>query len=269
MKYWIIYLVMPFGLFAQNAQDLLDTPIPNKLVSDFSDILSPQEEAYLENLLLDYADTTSTQISIVTVATTGGDNINLITAEIAAKWKIGQEGKDNGCLIMVASGDREISIQNGYGLEPYLTDFTTKQIIETDILPYFKQQDYYNGLLAGAKSIFEVLQGTNEGNGGRGSGKNSKKKNFGKFLLLILLIVTYLSRKNKGGGGRGGRTGGFRVGPLWWLLSSGGYTMRGRGHSTGRYGRGGGFSSGGFSSSGGFGGFGGGGFGGGGASGSW
>jgi uncharacterized protein len=266
MKYWIIYLVMPFGLFAQNAQDLLDTPIPNKLVSDFSDILSPQEEAYLENLLLDYADTTSTQISIVTVATTGGDNINLITAEIAAKWKIGQEGKDNGCLIMVASGDREISIQNGYGLEPYLTDFTTKQIIETDILPYFKQQDYYNGLLAGAKSIFEVLQGTYEGNGGRNSGSSSGKKNFGKLLVLIIFILIYLSRSNKGGGGR---SGGFRVGPLWWLLSSGGYTMRGRGHSTGGYGRGGGFSGGGFSSGGGFGGFGGGGFGGGGASGSW
>ena len=90
---------MPFGLFAQNAQDLLDTPIPNKLVSDFSDILSPQEEAYLENLLLDYADTTSTQISIVTVATTGGDNINLITAEIAANGKSVKKAKTMDALL--------------------------------------------------------------------------------------------------------------------------------------------------------------------------
>ena len=266
MKYWIILLVMPFGLFGQNAQDLLYAPIPNQLVSDYSDILSDQEEASLEKMLLDYADTTSTQISIVTVATTGGDNINLITAEIAAKWKIGQEGKDNGCLIMVASGDREISIQNGYGLEPYLTDFTTKQIIETDILPYFKQQNYYNGLLAGANSIFEVLQGTYEGKGGRNSRTGSHKKNFGRLLILVIFMLIYLSRNNKGGGG--GRNGGFRVGPLWWLLSSGGHTMSGRGHSTGGYGRSGGFSGGGFSS-GGFGGFSGGGFGGGGASGSW
>ncbi|MEC8458704.1 MAG: TPM domain-containing protein [Bacteroidota bacterium] len=261
MKYWIIYLVIPLGVLAQNAQDLLDTPIPKKLVSDFSDILSPQEEIYLENLLLRYADSTSTQVSIVTVATTGGDNINLITAEIAAKWKIGQKGKDNGCLIMVASGDREIAIQNGYGLEPYLTDFTTKQIIETEILPYFKQQDYYNGLLAGANSIFKALKGTYEGNGGRLTGSSSGKKNFGKLIVLIIFILIYFSRNSKVGGRR---NGGFRVSPLWWLLSSGGYTMRGRGHSTNGYGK-----SGGFSSSGGFGGFGGGGFGGGGASGSW
>ena len=261
MKYWIIYLVIPFGMLAQNAQDLLNTPIPNKLVSDFSDILSPQEESYIERLLLDYADTTSTQISIVTVATTGGDNINLITAEIAAKWKIGQKDKDNGCLIMVASGDREISIQNGYGLEPYLTDFTTKQIIETKILPYFKQQDYFNGLLVGANSIIEVLKGTYDGNGGRLSQSSSGKKNFGKLIILIIFILIYLSRSSKAGAGR---NGGFRVSPLWWLLSSGGYTMRGRGHSSSGYRRGGGFSG-----NGGFGGFGGGGFGGGGASGSW
>ncbi len=261
MKYWIIYLVIPFGMFAQNAQHLLNAPIPNKLVSDFSDILSPQEEVYLENLLLDYADTTSTQISIVTVATTGGDNINLITAEIAAKWKIGQKDRDNGCLIMVASVDREVSIQNGYGLEPYLTDFTTKQIIETEILPYFKQQDYFNGLLVGANSIIEVLNGTYDGNGGRLSGSSSGKKNFGKLIILIIFILIYLSRNSKVGGSRNGE---FRVSPLWWLLSSGGYTMRGRGYSTGGYGKGGRFSS-----SGGFGGFGGGDFGGGGASGSW
>ena len=68
MKRWILLLLLPLSLFAQNAQDLLKTPVPKQLVSDYSDILSPKEEAYLERLLLDYADTTSTQIAIVTVA---------------------------------------------------------------------------------------------------------------------------------------------------------------------------------------------------------
>jgi uncharacterized protein len=67
MKRWILLLLFPLSLFAQNAQDLLNAPAPKQLVSDYSDILSPKEEAYLENLLLDYADTTSTQIAIVTV----------------------------------------------------------------------------------------------------------------------------------------------------------------------------------------------------------
>ena len=258
MKRWILLFLLPISLFAQNAQDLLNAPAPKQLVSDYSDILSPKEEAYLEKLLLDYADTTSTQIAVVTVETTGGDNINLITAEIAANWKIGQQGKDNGCLILVASGDREISIQNGYGLEPYLTDFTSKQIIENDILPEFKAGSYFKGLVAGSNAIIQVLNGTYEGKGGRSNGNRSRKKNFGKFLVLIIFIIIYLSRNSRGGGGGGG----YRTGPFWWGMGSG-YTMGSMGRSSGGFGGGGGFSSGGF------GGFGGGGFGGGGASGSW
>jgi uncharacterized protein len=252
MKRWILLLLFPFSLLGQNAQDLLNTPVPKRLVSDYSDILSPKEEAYLENLLLDYADTTSTQIAIITVGTTGGDNINLITAEIAARWKIGQQDKDNGCLILVASEDRELSIQNGYGLEPYLTDFTSKQIIENEILPEFKAGSYFKGLVAGSNAIFEVLNGTYEGKGGRSSDNRSRKKNFGKLLVLIIFIIIYLSRNSRGGGGGGG----YRTGPFWWGMGSG-YTMGSMGRS-GSFGGGGGF-----------GGFGGGGFGGGGASGSW
>ncbi|MGB1111895.1 MAG: TPM domain-containing protein [Schleiferiaceae bacterium] len=249
MKRWILLVLLPVSLFAQNAQDLLNAPAPKQLVSDYSDILSPKEEAYLENLLLDYADTTSTQIAVVTVETTGGDNINLITAEIAANWEIGQQGKDNGCLILVASGDREISIQNGYGLEPYLTDFTSKQIIENDILPEFKGGSYFKGLVAGSNAIMQVLDGTYEGKGGRSIGNRSRKKNFGKLLIIILVLIMHYILNSRGGGGSGGyRTGTFIGG------TRSGYTM-------GR--------SGGFTSNGSFGGFGGGGFGGGGASGGW
>lgn len=255
MTRWILLLLLPISLFGQNAQDLLDTPPPNQLVSDYSDILSAQEERYLENLLLNYADTTSTQIAIVTVATTGGDNINLITAEIAANWKIGQQGKDNGCLILVASKDREISIQNGYGLEPYLTDFTSKQIIENEILPQFKAGSYFRGLVAGSAAIIEVLNGTYQGKGGRTGSARPRVKNFGRLLMLVILLIIYLSRNSRGGGG-----GGYRSGPFWWGMGSG-YTM-------GSMGRSGGYNSGGFGG-GSFGGFGGGGFGGGGASGSW
>ena len=251
---WIFLLLLPITLFGQNAQDFgYSTTEPTGF--GFSDILS-ERGRYLENLLLDYADTTSTQIAIVTVATTGGDNINLITAEIAANWKIGQQGKNNGCIILVASDDREISIQNGYGLEPYLTDFTSKQIIENDILPQFKAGSYFKGLVAGSNAIFEVLNGTYEGKGGRSSGNRSRKKNFGKLLVLIIFIIIYLSRNSRDGGGGGG----YRTGPFWWGMGSG-YTM-------GSMGRSGGYNSGGFGG-GGFGGFGGGGFGGGGASGSW
>lgn len=261
MRKFLLVLLLPLQLLAQNAQDLLSQGLPSKLVNDYSDVLSPQEERYLETKLLDYADTTSTQISIVTVSTTGGDNINLITAELAEHWRVGQDGKDNGCLILVAVNDREISIQNGYGLEPYLTDFTTKLIIEDDILPYFKAGSYAKGLDAGTTSIFEVLAGTYEGKGGRGGGTTSKKGSRLLRLLVIIIIIILYSRSRGGGGGSGGRRYRSGMGPFWWGVGSG-YTMGGGM-------RGGGFSSGGGFGGGGFGGFGGGGFGGGGASGSW
>lgn len=259
MKRWILLLLFPIGLWGQNAQDLLQRSAPKKLVSDYSDVLSAREEAYLENKLLDYADSTSTQIAIVTVATTGGDNINLITAEIAHHWQIGQNGKDNGCLILLASDDREISIQNGYGLEPYLTDFTSKQIIENDILPYFKQGSYVKGLDAGTTSIIQVLAGSYEGSGGRGSSKKSvRARDVVRVIIILIIIVFYISSRGGRGGGGGGRR--YGAGPFWWGMGTG-YTMGGGGF--------GGRSSGGFGGGGGFGGFGGGGFGGGGASGSW
>jgi len=256
-KLLVALLLLPIGLLAQNAQDLLSSSIPKKLVNDIAGVINPRDEAYLEQKLLDYADTTSTQIAVVTVATTGGDNINLITAELAQHWRIGQNGKDNGCLILIAVDDREISIQNGYGLEPYLTDFTSKMIIENDILPAFKSGNYAQGIDSGTSAIFKVLAGTYEGKGGRGtSGSNRKGSRLIRLLVIIAVILLY--SRSRGGGGGGGR---YRsgMGPFWWGMGSG-YTMGGGMRSSGGFGGGGG---------GGFGGFGGGSFGGGGASGSW
>ena len=255
-KLWVALLLFPIGLFAQNAQDLLEQGIPTKLVNDFAQVLSANDEAFLENKLLDYADTTSTQIAVVTVATTGGDNINLITAEIAQHWRIGQDGKDNGCLILVAVDDREISIQNGYGLEPYLTDFNSKMIIENDILPAFKAGSYAKGIDAGTTAIFQVLAGSYQGKGGRGGATSGRKSSRLIRLLVIIAVILLYSRSRGGGGGNGGRRSG--MGPFWWGMGTG-YTMGGGMRSGGGFGGGGG----------GFGGFGGGGFGGGGASGSW
>ncbi|MDE0985939.1 MAG: TPM domain-containing protein [Schleiferiaceae bacterium] len=260
MKRWIIALLLPLGLIGQNAQALLEMKAPTSLVTDFSNVLSANDRAFLENKLLDYADTTSTQISIVIIGSTGGDDINLVTAEIAQSWRIGQDGKDNGCLILVATDDRSLSIQNGYGLEPYLTDFTSKMIIENDILPFFKQGSYAKGLDVGTNSIIEVLAGSYEGKGGRGKKTSRQGRSIGKLILLVVMIIIYMSRRGgKGGGGNGGGRYRSGMGPLLFGMGMG-HTMGGGGFGGGSSGSFGGGS---------FGGFGGGSFGGGGASGSW
>lgn len=256
--------MLPALMLAQSklAPSPFDWNVPTQLVTDAAEVLTPQFEQYLETKLLDYADTTSTQIAVVTVKSIGGDEINLYTAELAEKWRIGQQGVNNGCLILVAVEDRQMSIQNGRGLEPYLTDYQTSAVIEKVILPHFKSGNYAKGLDEGTTALFAVLNGTFEGAGGRGtSTKNEKLAGLVRALVIIVVLIVILARRGGGGGsGGGGRRRG--IDPFWWGMASG-YTMGG-GH---RGGFGGG--SGGSFGGGGFGGFGGGSFGGGGASGSW
>lgn len=237
--------------FTAVSQDFPTRPdLREGLVIDRVGILSATQKEALNQKLLAYEDTTSTQI-LIYISKPVNDDVNLYAAELAEQWGVGQGGSDNGCIIFMtmesrtSTRNRHISIQNGYGLEPYMTDATTKSIIDNRIIPYFKNGEYYNGLQSGTNAIFEVLAGTFQGSGTKAPKDGNP---FAILIILGLFILVFIIR-NKGGGGRGG--GRYRGG--YWI---GGF--------------GGGYSGGGnFGGSGGFGGFGGGGFGGGGASGSW
>lgn len=242
---FVLAFILSASLFAQ------DNCIPdraNKLVNDYTNTLTVDEIKQLEQKLVAYNDTTSTQIAIVILPNLCGGDANMLAVEIAHKWGIGQANKDNGCIILMSmeEGNRKIAIQNGYGLEEYITDGITKRIIEQIIIPEFKQNNYYAGLNNGTTAIMQLLAGNFEG-----SGPKEKGMPLGTIIFLILLFIFIFFNRNKGG-----RGGGLRGGGGYWI---GGFGSGGMGGS------GGGFSGGG----GGFGGFGGGGFGGGGASGSW
>lgn len=226
---------------------------PNEAVQDYANVLSDQERMLLNAKLAHYADSTSTGIVIAIVPTTN-DDINFQAAEILSEWKIGQKGKDNGVLILMASEQRKVAISTGYGVEEYLTDALSKQIITQDMIPHFRQGNYYAGFDSATTSIMQVLSGTY---------KNDVTSTQGIpfsviviFGIAMLLLIIALSRGGKGGNNsRGG--GGFDLFDMIILSSMG--------RNSGGFG--GGFGGGG--SSGGFGGFGGGMGGGGGASGSW
>ncbi len=228
-------------------------------VYDFAGILSPAEKNALEQKLIQYADTTSTQIVVATIPELGERNINLFGAEWAHKWGIGQKGKDNGILIIVAPNDRKTAIITGYGVEDRLTDALSKRIIESVMIPYFRQGRYYEGLDKATNVIFDVLAGRYKA---ELPNHNNESDDFWIVLLFFLafvLLVIILSRYG-GSDGDGGYTI-DRQGPVIWGGGFGGFPGGG-GFGGGSFG--GGFGGGGFS-----GGFGGGGFGGGGASGSW
>ena len=234
-------------------QNLPDKPKKETSLYDAAGLLTVEQQLSLEQKLIDYADSTSTQIVVVTIKSLEGRQINLFAAEWAHKWGIGQKDKDNGLLFLIAKEDRKMSIQVGYGLEHLLTDAMSRRIIETIIAPYFKQGDYYRGIDAGTTVMMRVLSGEYVNDKEEESGSSIP---FFVFLIIFLLIFILIIRSGKSSGGGGYRSSG--TGPIILGGGSGGFGSGGFGGGGGSFG-GGGFS----------GGFGGGGFGGGGASGGW
>ncbi len=263
IKRIIFLLIFLTGFSAISQRDVPPRPSEQTSVYDEADMLSGAEEDRLEQKLIRYADTTSTQIVVVTIQSLEGEYEGTYAAHWAHEWGIGQSDKDNGLLILVAQKERKIWITTGYGLEEYLTDARTKEIIELIILPEFRNGDIFGGLDKGTSAIFEVLNGTFQGVRGSdssGGGGISIRTIIFFFIFFVILVSIF---NKKGGGRNGGRRTGRSV--LWdaIILSS-----LGRG-SFGSGGFGGGSSGGGFGGGGFGGGFGGGGFGGGGAGGSW
>ncbi|HVW96407.1 MAG TPA: TPM domain-containing protein [Mucilaginibacter sp.] len=234
----------------------------SSLVTDYANMLPAMQRDQLEQKLVAFDDSTTTQIAVVIIKSVGDYDINDYALKLGRAWGIGHKDKNNGILILVAFNDRKVSIQTGYGAEGAVPDIITHQIIENDIKPNFKQGDYYAGLDAATNDLMKYMKGEY-----KAPKKSSKKDRAGAigFVVIIVIVVLIIVFRNRGGGGghiidrRGGAS------PFWWFL---GGTMLGR--SSGGWGGfsngGGGFGGG---SGGGFGGFGGGSFGGGGSSGSW
>ncbi|NDI98435.1 TPM domain-containing protein [Flavobacterium sp. LaA7.5] len=253
----LLLLILCLSSYGQNA-NIPKKPSFQTSYYDFdTKILNESEKKSIEQKLINYADTTSTQIVVVAVNTTGGEDTWKYAFDIADTWGIGQEGKDNGILLLIAVDDRKMAIQTGRGTEHLMTDAVSRLIIENDIKPEFKAGNYYAGIDKGTTAIMQVMQGEYKGERKRDTGFPIGAIIF--FVILIIFIISAVSRR--GGGGRGGRGGGYgsTLADILILSSLGRSGGFGGGHSGG-----GSFGGGGFG-----GGFGGGGFGGGGASGGW
>ena len=153
-------------------------------VYDYIGMLSSNEKTSLENKLVKYSDTTSTQIVVSIIPTTKGENIMYLATEWAHKWGVGgSKEKDNGIFILLAKDDRKIAIATGYGVEHLLTDAMSKRIIERDIIPYFKQNNYSGGLNRGADAIFEVMTGEYKGS------RQSDTSEFPIVFVILLFVI--------------------------------------------------------------------------------
>jgi uncharacterized protein len=257
----IFIIAISFSVIAQ----VPERPDPPRLVNDFASLLSTSERDLLEQKLLAYNDSTSTQITVVIMPSLEGYDPDDMAQRIGQKWGVGQKNTSNGLVILIKpknGNERGVAaISTGYGLEEYITDAVSRQIVDNEMIPFFRNNQYFEGINAGVDVIADLLMGKYKAEDyAKGTGKKGGGLIF--VIIFIIFIIIALGGKNKGDNNH---TIGKRSNLPFWLLLS----MMGSGRGSG--GQWGGFSggSGGFGGGGGFGGFGGGGFGGGGASGSW
>jgi uncharacterized protein len=265
------------------AQDL---PQPRNHVEDRAGVIQAGIERQLIAVLADLERKTGAQVIVLTVNTTGGTEIQDYTLALAERWQLGQEGKDNGVLAVIAVKDRKYWITVGYGVESVLPDGFVGTLGRTYFQPYFRQGDYSNGVYQGLLALVQQIARAENvtisgaaapqaprgqpGTAQRGYGGRRRVGLFGScgILPFIVLIVVFSILRNRAGYRR--RWGGYGgSGWLTWMLLGsmlGGGRRRYGGWGGGGFG--GGFGGGGFGG-GSFGGGGGGGFGGGGAGGSW
>lgn len=262
----LFFLFLGSPLIVLGQYDIPEKPeFQTSIYDEDIKLLSASQKNSLEQKLIRYSDSTSTQIVVAVISSTNGEYINYLGAQWGEKWGIGQADKDNGILILLAKNDRKIAINTGKGIEYLVTDALSKRIISRDIIPYFKRDDYYGGLDRATDAIFEVLNGEYQGT--RQNNEHEFPLEILIFLFIIFIIfVIAISKNRRGGGGKGGgRNHRSLLDAI--ILSNMGRGSYSRGSSSGGFG---GFGGGGSSSGGGFGGgFGGGSFGGGGASGGW
>jgi len=253
-------------------------PMPQHYVEDRANVINAEHERALNGVLQELEQKTGAQYIVLTVQTTGGVPIEQFAIELAHdQWKLGQKGKDNGLLFVLALKDKRWRFEVGYGLEGSVTDQFCGRTGREVLVPYLRAGDASRGIYEANLRVVQKIAGqagvtlTGMPNLPRRTAPVARRSSRRRglpccssvfFLLMMLLFI----------GGRGGGMRGGLGGWLFWPLLFGGFGRYGGYGRSGSYGGGsfggsfGGFGGGGF---GGFGGGGGGGFGGGGASGGW
>ncbi|HSH51983.1 MAG TPA: TPM domain-containing protein, partial [Bacteroidales bacterium] len=238
----------------------------NHIVSDYTNFLSVNEKNALEQKLVNFSNQTSTQIAIAIIPSLHGYDASSYAFELGERWGVGQKGKNNGILILVkpktSDSKGEVFIATGYGTEGAVPDAIAKRIVENEILPNFKQGQYYKGLDQAVNTIISLTKGEYTADDYREQTSGNIGSAIPMIIIFMLIIIFSII-------GRVRRARHYAVGhnlPFWIALGMLGSSGRSHSGTFGNFTSGSG-SFGGFSGGGGFGGFGGGSFGGGGAGG--
>jgi uncharacterized protein len=242
----LLLLLLPGAVPAQTFP-----PLTGRVV-DAAGLLKPDERAALDAKLKAHEDKTTDQVVVATLRSLDGLTIEDYGNRLFRQWRLGQAGKDNGALLLVAPTERKVRIEVGYGLEGALTDALSKVIITTAVAPQFQKGNFAGGIDAGVDAMLSILTGDAEEWHRRAEVREDDSSAIDPVIAFVVMLILFviIARLMRGGAPRR-MTRTRRSGP--WIIPTGGGWSGG----SGRGGFSGGFSGGGGSS------------GGGGASGSW
>lgn len=256
--YRILILLCPLLFFSQF--EIPPKPKVQTSVYDYAKLLSESQSKSLEQKLVKYADSTSTQIVIAIIPSLKGEYEGTLAPRWAHQWGVGQKDKDDGVFILLSSSDRKIWISPGYGLEHLLTAGVNGQIVRNVMIPEFKKGDYYAGLDKGTDALIDLFSGKYKNDQPQKSKSGGIEFFIIIFIVVLMIIIVWKIKSNQNNKKDGDDFFGGMFDDFVIISSTRGR----RGGFGGGFSGGGGFGGGGFS-----GGFGGGGFSGGGAGGSW
>lgn len=247
----LLLIILP-GFFLNTAygQNIPTRPDPPRLVNDFAEMLSESERVLLENKLVAYFDSTSTQIAVVTINSLEGASAADYAATLGEKWGVGTKENHNGVIILISKGDRDGYIATGYGVEDGLNNFRCQEIYDNIVIPNLKSGNYYAAFDEATDAMIDILSGKFVNTNPKGN-KADKITAKDIFIILFIIIIIFIIASKFGDRSTTINRRGYNDSSPWFG------------------GGGSGWGGGGGSSSGGFGGFGGGGFSGGGAGGKW
>lgn len=233
----LICTILPFSGLSQ----VPEKPVPPRLVNDLASILTTSEVSDLENRLVQFSEKTSNQITLVTLPSLNGYDKAQMAFAIGDSWGVGGAKLNNGIVILIkpriGNEKGEAFIATGYGLEGALPDAISKRVVENEMIPHFKNNDYYAGIDAALNVILPIAAGEHSYE----EYKKGEESFVGPLIVMFFVFLFLMFVIGKKGGGPTNIGGGNRKGPsaldlllLGSMLSSGS-----RGRSSGGFGGGG------------------------------
>lgn len=212
-----------YGLTNVNAEAVIPEPIGDIYVQDFADVLSEEEETKLQAVGRRLDDQTSTQVSVLTVASLEGTDIETFANEAFRKYKLGNAEKNNGVLLVLALNEKEIRIETGYGLEGVLPDGKAGRILDEYAIPYLKNNQPGKAVTETYQIITQTVSGEYKVDEKPSAEAKSPIPGWLMIIIIVALvfldikffggalsytILSMLSRRGGGGGSGGPRGGG-------------------------------------------------------------